>query len=137
MKCELCQSAEAEEAVVRKAEGKEQELYVCSACAAETRAVKQKKKKPKENAAPIEAVLPELVNMLIDATLEIMNLPSQAAVEPACPHCGITRAEYRKSSRLGCPVCYEAFAKELGGVIADMHRSPQHVGKKPRQEAGQ
>jgi len=75
-----------------------------------------------------------MVGMIIDATLEIMN-HALLSKESVCPHCGITRSEYRKASRLGCATCYETFAKELGGLIADMHRCPRHKGKSPRRPA--
>jgi len=144
MKCEICHTADAEQAIIRKEGGQEQELYVCALCAIEARVAEHEekldflkktvKKLPKKQAAPEKgsSVLPELMGMIIDATLEIMNhaLPSQ---EPVCPHCGITRADYRRASRLGCASCYETFTKELASLIADMHRSPQHVGKAPAQ----
>ena len=144
MKCEICHIADAEKAIMRKTGGQEQELYVCSVCAVEARVaeqgekiddLKQKVKKLSKKAGASKKKepdpLPELVGMIIDATLEIMNhvLPSQESV---CPHCGTTRSDYRKASRLGCASCYETFTKELAGLIADMHRTPQHMGKAPK-----
>ncbi|MCL1921159.1 MAG: hypothetical protein FWG50_08810 [Kiritimatiellaeota bacterium] len=144
MKCEICHSAEAERAIMKKAKGQpDQELYVCAGCAIEAKLAehdeelgslkKTAEKLAKKPPAPPQEpdALPELVGMIIDATLEIINhaLPSQ---EPACPQCGVTRTEYRKASRLGCAVCYETFAKELTGLIADMHRTPKHDGKAPK-----
>ncbi|MCL2104234.1 MAG: hypothetical protein FWH21_04165 [Kiritimatiellaeota bacterium] len=137
MKCEICQSADAEKAIRKEVGGKEQELYVCSRCAREGYpAITTKKVLKKKTAATTGAeVLPELVGMMIDAAIEIMNHPSPSE-ESVCRHCGITRSEYRKTSRLGCAMCYVAFAKELDGVVADMHRHTQHVGKQPRRGGG-
>ena len=137
MKCEMCHNADAEKAVRKKVEGVEQELYVCSSCAAEEKKTVTKNSPPKKTDAPLNEsdFLPGLVGMLIDATLEILNHVSSSD-ESVCPHCGITRAEYRKASRLGCATCYETFAKELNGLVADMHRHTQHVGKKPKQGGG-
>ena len=135
MKCEMCQRADAEKAIRKKVEGQEQELYVCARCAGEGKPnASPEKEPPPQKAALIKgaAVLPELVGLLIDATLEILNHPSPSD-ESVCPRCGITRSEYRKASRLGCAICYKTFAKELDGLVADMHRHTQHVGKKPRQ----
>ena len=138
MKCEICHIADAAQAIVRKEGGQEQELYVCPVCAVEAQlpeSAPPEKKRPKKAAAPKKKPdpdpLPELVGMIIDATLEIIShaLPSQESV---CPHCGITRSEYRKATRLGCATCYETFTKELAGLITDMHRTPQHIGKKPK-----
>ena len=141
MKCELCHNADAEQAIIKKEGGQEQELYVCAACAllerlaesgGKTASPGNKTKKPKKNAPPAaEDAFPELMGMLLDATLEIINHPLLSQ-EPVCPHCGITRSEYRKATRLGCASCYETFTLELANLIADMHRVPQHTGKKPK-----
>ncbi len=40
-------------------------------------------------------------------------------------------ADFRKTSRLGCPECYEAFSAELDSLLEGMHRSRQHAGKVP------
>jgi len=143
MKCEICHSADAEQAIRKNVDGHEQELYVCSRCAVDAQTAElswktgpTQKKPPKKPSTSAKAsdTLPELVGMILDATLEIMN-HSSLSQEAVCPHCGITRAEYRKASRLGCATCYETFAKELGGLIADMHHHPQHHGKAPRRPA--
>jgi protein arginine kinase activator len=70
------------------------------------------------------------MSMILDAAFEIVGRAMNVS-EPTCPACGITRAEYRKASRLGCPACYEAFAKELETAIQELHRSLQHAGKVP------
>ena len=42
--------------------------------------------------------------------------------EVRCPTCGITHGEFRSGMRLGCPVCYQTFAEELGPEIREMQR---------------
>ena len=42
------------------------------------------------------------------------NAPSQVK---SCPDCGMTIADYKKATLLGCPQCYETFSSELDGVI--------------------
>ena len=133
MKCELCHKAEAETVIRKKDAGEEQELYVCRACAHET-ARGEAAAAPQQVAAvpgPSDAMsaLP-LMGMILDAAFEIVGRAVNLS-ELTCPACGITRSEYRKSSRLGCPSCYEAFAKELDTAVLEMHRSLQHVGKTP------
>jgi protein arginine kinase activator len=70
------------------------------------------------------------MGMILDAAFEIVGRAMNLS-EPTCPECGITRAEYRKASRLGCPSCYDAFARELESAVQELHRSLQHVGKSP------
>ncbi len=53
-----------------------------------------------------------------------------------CPNCGITLQEIAETKRLGCPVCYDHFEKELHSVLrAVQGGSIQHVGKVPKKWA--
>ena len=49
----------------------------------------------------------------------------------ACPACGFTQADFKKTGRLGCPVCYDTFAEGLSGLLKAMHRRTTHTGKIP------
>lgn len=139
MKCEMCHKVDARQAIRKEINGEEQELYVCSSCAELESRPKKKTTLTIEGALPppqvlqaIKETLPELMNLLMDASLEILGHNSLASSEMKCPQCGITRAEYRKASRLGCAICYETFIKDLDGVIQEMNRIPRHVGKSPK-----
>lgn len=48
-----------------------------------------------------------------------------------CDHCGYNRINLKKTGRLGCPECYEAFASVISPMFKSMHRGEQHVGKVP------
>jgi protein arginine kinase activator len=132
MKCELCHQAEAEKAIRKQVDGEEHELYVCQGCARELsrRETAAPERPVAEPSATDGAAALPLMGMILDAAFEIVGRAMNLS-EPACPVCGITRAEYRKASRLGCPACYSAFAKELDTAVFELHRSLQHVGKSP------
>lgn len=49
----------------------------------------------------------------------------------ACPMCGITFFEFRNQGRLGCAHDYVHFEKELEPLIANIHGSTQHRGRRP------
>jgi protein arginine kinase activator len=51
--------------------------------------------------------------------------------ELRCPKCGFTQADFKKSGRLGCAVCYLTFAEGLEGLLKSMHKGVHHVGKVP------
>lgn len=51
--------------------------------------------------------------------------------DKVCSHCRMSLDDFRKSSRLGCRYCYEAFATELEPLLEAMQRGVQHVGKQP------
>ena len=132
MKCEMCHKAEAETAIRKGVDGEVQEFYVCQACA--------RKEARQETASGTQPTAPHgeadgmppapLMGMILDAAFEIVGR-AMSLSEPACPVCGILRDEYRKRSRLGCPACYAAFAKELDTAVFELHRAAQHVGKTP------
>ena len=130
MKCEMCHKVEAETVVHKTIAGEIRELFVCQECARrESRRDVPHPPTPHGGGAGEIPSVP-LMGMILDAAFEIVGR-SISLKEPACPVCGISREEYRKRSRLGCPSCYEAFAKELEGAISDLHRATQHVGKTP------
>ena len=54
-----------------------------------------------------------------------------------CKGCGISFDDFGKSGRLGCPECYQTFAKLLTPLIKRIHRSSQHMGKKPTKISGE
>jgi len=126
----MCHKAEAETVVHKTIAGEIRELFVCQECARmESRRDAPHPPPPHSGGADGVSPVP-LMEMILDAAFEIVG-KSISLKEPACPVCGILREEYRKRSRLGCPACYEAFAKELESAIFDLHRARQHTGKTP------
>jgi len=51
---------------------------------------------------------------------------------PTCSNCGITIAELKKSSNLGCAACYQFFADVLNPLLKNAHGSNTHEGKFPK-----
>ena len=45
-----------------------------------------------------------------------------------CNNCGLLFSDFRKTGRLGCSRCYEAFQTELEPLIKRIHGSTKHVG---------
>ena len=131
MKCELCHKAEAETAIRKVVAGEAQELFVCQTCARKS-AHHEAPAEPQPSAphSGTDGMPVPLMGMILDAAFEIVGRAISLS-EPACPVCGILRDEYRKRSRLGCPACYTAFAKELDTAVFELHRASQHVGKTP------
>jgi protein arginine kinase activator len=41
-------------------------------------------------------------------------------------------SDFKKTSRLGCPACYTAFAAELEPLLQGLHKSQSHAGKAPQ-----
>jgi len=56
----------------------------------------------------------------------------KGAPSQKCPVCGFTQADFKKTGRLGCSVCYVTFAEGLGSLLKAMHKGTEHVGKLPQ-----
>lgn len=59
----------------------------------------------------------------------LVSEPSEAQLE--CSECGLTTADFRRTGRLGCASCYQAFAPLVRPVLEDMHAGTEHNGKIP------
>jgi protein arginine kinase activator len=46
-----------------------------------------------------------------------------------CPNCGLTFEEFRRTAKLGCEVCFEAFSEKLDPLLQDLHASAHYTGK--------
>ncbi|CAN5248829.1 UvrB/UvrC motif-containing protein [soil metagenome] len=51
--------------------------------------------------------------------------------EAACPACGFTQTDFKKTGRLGCANCYTVFREAISSILANMHRGTHHTGKRP------
>ena len=52
--------------------------------------------------------------------------------ELVCESCGLTFSQFRESSLLGCPSCYDAFEDALAPLLERAHEGgTHHVGKVP------
>ena len=115
MKCQLCHEHEAVMPLKQFAEGVVEELHVCAECAA-------------KNGGGDSALA--LADIFFG-----MGGEGQSADEGragvTCPACHMRQADWHKTSRLGCPRCYETLAEELGPYLSSMHKGTRHKGKVP------
>ncbi len=77
--------------------------------------------------APVTDLLTQFATMQTPA-----QSPKKVEKPAACKTCGSTFARFRKTGLLGCPECYEAFCKQLDGVIArSQNGASNHTGRVP------
>jgi protein arginine kinase activator len=69
---------------------------------------------------------------LTEVLQELRDRVAEDDSRVACPRCGCTFADFRKSLRLGCEDCYATFAGELAPMIRRMHGASRHAGRLPR-----
>jgi len=122
-RCDKCDRPATHHAV-EIVKGKKIEKHLCDAHAAEEGLA------IKAVHAPIGELLTNFVKMHGGAPAE----QGQAkANELVCGECGMTFAQFRESSLLGCPACYKAFEGPLSPLIERAHEgATHHVGKVPR-----
>jgi len=76
----------------------------------------------------LESPVNQLLNQFVQ--LHSTGKPPKTA---ACDECGMTFAEFREHSVLGCPHCYTAFQAALAPLVERAHGgATHHVGKVPR-----
>lgn len=68
----------------------------------------------------------------LDPMMLFQALGVGSATELKCSQCGMRLADFRRSGRLGCEKCYEAFRDALAEVLEKAHGGKtRHVGRGP------
>ena len=115
MFCDVCKSKEATVFLTQIVEGKMQKVNLCEGCS-----------KEKGVNDPTGFALADLL-LGLGAAQEIDKNPAGLR----CPACGFSQTDFKKTGRLGCSSCYDAFAEGLSGMLKNMHRGSIHTGKVP------
>lgn len=118
MQCDLCGEREATVHLTEIINEASRELHLCEPCARE----KGVKMEPTFG-------LPDLLSGLADLEGELEAAGVKATTP--CPQCGMRFEEFRKSGRLGCGACYEAFRRQLEPLLQRIHGGARHTGKAP------
>ena len=80
---------------------------------------------------PINELLTNFVKLHSGSTSP--TAATSSATAKACDNCGLTFAQFREDSLLGCPHCYRAFEHQLGPLLERAHEGgTHHIGKVPR-----
>lgn len=117
MLCEVCGKNEARVHLSQIAEGKTDRVDLCEFCA-------------KERGLDEASLVSDLMDKIQGKkTTPLSSTGGEAALR--CRVCGYTQADFKKTGRLGCAHCYEAFAGKLKKILKSMHPEASHVGKTP------
>ena len=120
MLCESCNENDATIHLTQVVDGAVKKLHLCEDCAA---------KSGFDVHGPMS-----VTDMLLGIGGQDQDAVESVSAERSCPRCHMRRSDFKKTSRLGCPDCYEHFSEELPPLLKAMHRSEQHVGKIPAKE---
>ncbi len=120
--CELCKKQPATVHVTEIARSAQQsqvlQKHMCEACASSLE-------------------LPTAPVVLAKGPPDIWKLLRQSAQKAraegslACPHCGMSLAEFRSKGRFGCPKDYEVFRAHIEPLLLRVHNSQTHRGRLP------
>jgi protein arginine kinase activator len=117
MKCDLCEE-KASVFYTQIADGKLKKFVLCEACAQEKGITNP------DGLLMAEQVLDHALSV---SETEVISLGSSSE----CSTCGFAISNYQKVGRLGCPDCYDAFAREVNERIPTLHKGGAHVGYIP------
>jgi protein arginine kinase activator len=121
MKCQLCNNQEATVQVKQVYDGVIRELSVCRDCAV-------------EHGLDLESAVPWLSGLMLGTSQPKPYFQSESD-DTSCPECHMHLSDFRKTSLLGCPACYDVFVRELAPMLDSMQRGAErHVGKVPRSQ---
>ena len=115
MICDVCKNNQATVFLTQIVEGKMQKVNLCESCS-----------KEKGVTDPTGFALADLL-LGLGAAQEI----EKGGGVTKCPVCGFSQADFKKTGRLGCAVCYDTFGEGLSGLLKGMHKGTAHIGKVP------
>lgn len=116
MKCENCGSTEPVVHLTQIVNNEMSTHHLCQACAAE--------KGLQDSPDPTNYQLLDLIEKVSPDSLGV-----SPGGDDQCAFCGLTFDDFRKTTRLGCPQCYEAFSDHLPRLLRRIHGGVRHVGK--------
>ena len=116
MVCDVCKTGiTATVFLTQIVDGKMQKVNLCDACS-----------KEKGVTDPTGFALADLL-LGLGAAQEI----EKSGNLQKCPACGFSQADFKKTGRLGCPLCYDTFSEGLNSLLKAMHKGTSHTGKMP------
>lgn len=119
-KCDRCARPATHHSVEIK-QGQKIEKHLCEQHAAEEGLA------IKSIHTPINELLTNFVKVHSTGT------PEQQQPGMTCDECGLTFAQFRKDTLLGCPECYKSFERPLSTLLERAHEGgTHHIGKVPR-----
>jgi protein arginine kinase activator len=75
---------------------------------------------------------PQKIEQVLTQIVMSKNTRAKRTPRKACESCGMTFADFRKGSMLGCADCYDTFERELSPIIERSQAGgTHHIGKAP------
>ena len=120
MKCEKCNTREANTHITKIINGKKTEYYLCEKCAGEQgdfTSLKFSWDKDFDN---------------FFSGFFSPSLTHTPTTETRCEKCKMTLTEFLNKGKAGCGDCYSAFRKYLINPLRQLHHADSHKGRAPK-----
>lgn len=123
MQCEDCHQEKATVHFTQIVNDETETFHLCPSCA-QKRGLKT---------SPVTTQMP-LSDFLSEMGAPIFTKATSANL--ACPRCGCSFRQFRKTGRLGCAHCYLTFEQEMSALLRKIHGSNEHVGMTAEEAIG-
>jgi len=124
MKCSICHHNEASIYIEQNINGESRKYNLCGDCASAG-----------DMSVNVNFIDPSQALSALHTfwfTPEAQQQKSKQPPEKICPGCAMSFASFKKTSMLGCAVCYDAFSSELLEVFGRLQPGTKHRGKIPK-----
>jgi protein arginine kinase activator len=129
MLCQSCNQRDANVHITKVINGVKNEFHLCEECA--------KQKQEINMGIPFNMSSSLSFQNIMDGFVEMMgNSTPPQQEQKKCETCGMTFDHFRRTGKVGCGGCYEAFGKNLTPLIKRIHGNLQHTGKLPKRTGG-
>jgi len=128
--CSLC-GAKAQRRFTEIVGGRKKSMLLCLECAKERSLTAPPPAKPPANPTANPTAKPgpkQSMHFKLKAQVFNPGLPPSTL---RCPDCGIRLVDMRKTGRVGCARCYEAFRKQILPLLKRVHGAVEHTGSRP------
>jgi protein arginine kinase activator len=125
MQCDECKDSEAVINFTQIVNNEMTTYHLCEKCAEQKGLGEEEKIKD----SPLSSFMSEMGTESDDTA----SVGKGSQVE--CETCKSKFSDFKKTGRLGCPECYNAFEDELSSLLRKIHGSHIHVGKGLKKES--
>jgi len=131
MLCENCKKNIANTYFKQTVNGKTEEVFLCSECAAKLGVTQ-----PVHSTADFG--FGELLNEFFSPYYQTKTIAGKAkkADRVTCPFCAMTEEEFLRKGKAGCEQCYTTFKSRLTPLLSKLHGNKKHGGKTPASAGG-
>ena len=129
MLCENCKKNIANTYFKQTVNGKTEEIFLCSECAA---------KLGVSHGQGQDMGFGDLLNEFFAPYYQSKPLTAKTSVTEVavCPFCSMTERELIKTGKAGCEKCYSTFKNRLAPYLNKLHGNKKHMGKVPASAGG-